>query len=183
MPLDGAERGPMQPLLQGGNSGGVADFPARSAIGHIESIDRRALLGTDTRKGDRHAFFAESGKQLIKQSEAVRRLNLNECVSWMRLVLDGYASRKIHPSATGLLGDFPSRPIKKRRKIKAFVAERIPKRRFNEPVIAPVCHRVKFHVAHSKNVQHDVVAAGVNIGAQDIDWNDGKRACNFGEKL
>src|SRR3982074_3411966 len=54
--LNYAERGPMQPFLQRGNSGWIGDFPARCAIGHIEGVDRRALLGADPRKRDRHAF-------------------------------------------------------------------------------------------------------------------------------
>src|SRR2546430_3831783 len=104
----------MQPFLQCGNSRWIVDFPARSAIGHIESIDRCALLGTDSRKRDRHAFFAESGKQFIEQSEAIWRLNLHECMDGVRLVFDGHASRKIHLTAADLLADFPSRPIKER---------------------------------------------------------------------
>src|SRR5260370_37697973 len=46
-----------------------------------------------------------------------------------------------------------------------------------------VGNRARSCVANSKNVENDVVSAGKNVRAQDINWDDRKRAGDFGQQL
>src|SRR6267143_3804078 len=183
MTLERAEGSPMQPFLQGCNAGWICDFPVRDAIGHVEGVDRRAFLGTDTRESDGHPLLPKSSEQFVEQPEPIRRLNLNERVGGMRFVFDGHPSRKIHLAAAGSLGELPSRSIKKWCEIEVLIGNRAAKDLFYVGVVALVGHRAKFRVADPKNVQDDAIAAGVNIRAQDVDWNDRERARDLGEKL
>ena len=41
----------------------------------------------------------------------------------------------------------------------------------------------KFLVSHPEDIEHEVVAANKNVGAQNIDRSDGERAGDVGQQL
>ena len=54
------------------------------------------------------------------------------------------------------------------------IGERASQGCFDQSVVAFVGDRAEFGVAHAEDVQHDAIAAGVNVSAQDIEGHHGE---------
>src|ERR687891_263724 len=90
-------------LLKDPDPLGIGDLRMGGTVHRIECVDRRASLGVNSRKRHQDIFAIETAKDIVKQTDAVRGLKLNERVRWMRLVVDRDASWKFdsHRGATG----------------------------------------------------------------------------------
>src|SRR5207253_9752934 len=97
-------------------------------------VDRSALLGADTREDNIRSFVSERGQQIVEKANPIGRLNLNQRVSRMRLVIDcdsGWEFQFLQPSML----DFVTGLLEQRRKLKRFHLERVPKRVFDRVAI------------------------------------------------
>src|SRR5512132_622926 len=74
----------------------IGDLGMAGAVHHIERVDRRASLCVNSRKRHQNIFAIKTTQHIIKQTDPVRGLKLNERVSRMRLVVDRDASRKFN---------------------------------------------------------------------------------------
>ena len=57
-------------------------------VGNIKCIDRSAFLRADTRENDIGSFLPETGQQIVKEANPIWRLNLDQGVGGMRLVIN-----------------------------------------------------------------------------------------------
>src|SRR5437762_7414978 len=83
-------------LLNDPNPLRIGDLGMAGAVHHIECVDRRASLGINSRKRHQNIFAIEAAQYIVKQTDAVRCLKLNERVSRMRFVVDRDASWKFN---------------------------------------------------------------------------------------
>src|SRR3954452_14494453 len=83
-------------LLNDPNPLRIGDLGMAGAVHNVECVDRRTSLGLNSRKRHQNIFEIEAAKYIVKQSDAVRCLKLNERVSQMRFVVDRDASRKFN---------------------------------------------------------------------------------------
>src|SRR5262249_24942480 len=72
----------------------IGDLGMTGAVHHVQRVNRSAGLRVNTRERVKNVFAIETVQHVVKQSEPVWSLNLNERVSGMHLVIDGDASRK-----------------------------------------------------------------------------------------
>src|SRR5436190_23042691 len=72
----------------------IGDFSAGRSIRDVERVDRRAFFRTDARERDGNVLLAEGGEQFVKQSEPIRRLDLDKGVSRMRFIFHSDAGGK-----------------------------------------------------------------------------------------
>ena len=173
LPSRFADSRSLEPLEQGRDPGGVGDLPAGGTIGDVKGVDRRAFLGADPGKGDRNVFLSKGRDQFVEQAESIRSLNLNEGVRWMRLVFNRDARRKIHAVATAFRNSVPSL-IQQRSEIEILLCHRLAQNRFHVRLVPPIRDGAEFRIANAKDVEDDVISAGVNVRAQNIERNDGK---------
>src|SRR5437667_6241038 len=164
-------------LLNRPDAVGIRDLGMSGAVNHIQRIDGRASLGVNTRKRDQNIFAIETAQDVVKQTDPVGGLNLNKRVRRMRLVVDGNARRKFNRwrEMTALA----LRLFDQWQKIEALVFEGSSQGLLHQLEIARASDRASFRIAHTKNAKHHVVAARKNIGAQNVQWQNGERSGNF----
>src|SRR5213596_1782630 len=82
----------------------IGDLGITGAVHHIQGINRSAGLRVNTRERDQNVFAIETVQHVVKQSEPVWSLNLNERVAWVCSAIDGNAGRKFNcrPETTAL---------------------------------------------------------------------------------
>src|SRR6266700_1000777 len=133
------------------------------AVYHVECVDRRACLCVNSRKRYQDIFAIEAAYDIVKQTDAVRGLKLNERVSRMRLVVDRDASRKFnsHRGATARALRF----FDGWDKVEALVLECSAQRLLHKFEIARIGNRLRFCIADAENAKRRVIAARENIGA------------------
>src|SRR4030095_13063663 len=148
----------------------VGDLRMAGAIHHVQCVDRRASLGVNSRKSHQNIFALETAQHIIKQTDPVRGLNLNERVSRMRFVVDRDASRKVN-SHRGTMARV-LRFFDRWNEVEALVLECSAQRLFYKLEIARVGNGLRFCVTHAENAKHRVIAAGKNIGAQNVQRHD-----------
>src|SRR5215510_8364667 len=144
----------------------IGDLRMAGVIHHVQCIDRRASLGVNSKKRHQDVFAIEAAQHIIKQTNPVGGLKLNQRVSRMRLVVDGYASWKFnsHRGPTKR----PLRLFDRCHEIEALVLECSTQRVFYKLKIALVGNGLRLRVAYTKNAKHGVIAARKDIGAQNV---------------
>ena len=140
------------------------------AVHHVQCVDRRASLGVNSRKRHQNIFAIETAQHIIKQTDPVRGLKLNERVSRMRFVVDRDASRKVN-SHRGTMAR-ALRFFDRWNKVEALVLECSTQCLFYKFEIARVRNGLRSCVAHAENAKHCVIAARENIGAQNVQRYD-----------
>lgn len=150
-------------LLNDPNPLRIGDLGMAGPVHHVQCVDRRASLGVNSRKRYQDIFAIEAAEDIVKQTDAVRGLKLNERVSGMRLVVDRDASGKFNSrcSATARALRF----FDGWDKVKALVLERPAQRLLYKLEIAWVGNGLRFRIAHAENAKHCVISARENIGA------------------
>ena len=141
----------------------IGDLGMAGAVHYVQCVDRRASLGVNPRKRHQNIFAVEAAEDIVKQTDAIRGLKLNERVSRMRLVVDCDASRKFNSH-----GGASARALRffdGWNEIKAFVLECPAQCLLHELEIAWVRNWLRFRVAHAENAEHRVIAARENICA------------------
>src|SRR5437879_6153937 len=116
------------------------------------------------------------------ETNAIRILNLNYCVSLMRLVIEGDPGREFQ-LLQALMLDLMARLLEQRRKLKGLNFERVTQRVFHLSAVLCLGHGLSFRIASTKNGQNGVVFARENVSAQDIEWNNRKRSRDFRQKM
>ena len=144
-------------LLNDPNPLGIGDLGMAGAVHHVQCIDRRASLCINSRKRHQDIFAIEAAEDIIKQTDAVRGLKLNQRISRMRLVVDRDAGREFnsHSGATARalrLFDGCS-------EVKALVRECPSQRLLYKLEIARIGNGLRFRVAYAKNAKHRAIAA------------------------
>src|SRR6266480_4750739 len=136
-------------LLNDPNPLRIGDLGMAGAVHHIECVDRRASLGVNSRKRYQDIFAIKAAEDIVKQTNAIRGLKLNERVGRMRFVVDRDASGKFnsHRGATARALRF----FDGWDEVKAFVLECSAQRLLYKLEIAEVGNGVRFRVAHAKN--------------------------------
>ena len=86
----------LQILLNNPDTLRIGDLGMAGAVHHVQCVDRRACLGINSRKRHQDIFAIEAAQHIVKQTNTVRGLKLNERVSRMRFVVDRDASRKFN---------------------------------------------------------------------------------------
>src|ERR1700681_2459526 len=99
----------------------------------------------------------ETGKKIVEQTEAVRRLDLDQRVVGMSLVIHGDASRKFDFLVDAMPALTPCF-FHQRRKVEVHVLQRIPQSFFDELEIPLVGNGAVFRVANSKDIENDIVS-------------------------
>ena len=158
-------------LLNDPNPLRISDLGMAGAVHHVECVDRRASLCVNSRKRHQDIFAIEAAEDIVKQTDAVRGLKLNQRVSRMRFVVDRDASRKFnsHRGATARALRF----FDGWDEVKALVLECSAQRLLYKLEIARIGSRLRFCVADAENAKHRVIAARKNIGAQNVQRHDG----------
>src|SRR6266513_1955467 len=153
-------------LLNDPNPLRIGDLGMAGAVHHVECVDRRASLGINSRKRHQNIFAIEAAKYIVKQTDAVRCLKLNERVSRMRFVVDRDASRKFNSrrGATARALRFLDRWDE----VEALILECSAQRLLDKRKITNVRNGLRFRVAHAKNAKHRVIAPRKNISAQNV---------------
>ena len=118
----------------------------------------------DTRKNDIYSFLSKRGQQIVKKTHPVGRLNLDQGVGRMGLVIDCDPGREFQLLQPSMLNLLP-RLLEQRRKLKSFHFERVTQRVFNQGAIAHLGHGAPFHIAHPKNSEKGLVVARENVSA------------------
>src|SRR6266568_3442688 len=136
-------------LLNGPNPLRIGDLGMARAVHHVECVDRRASLCVNSRKRHQDIFAIEAAEDVVKQTDPVRGLKLNERVSRMRLVVDRDASRKFnsHRGATARALRF----FNGWDEVEALVLECSAQRLLYKLEIAQVENGLRFRVAHAEN--------------------------------
>src|SRR5260370_3141735 len=72
----------------------ISNLGARKGIHEIQSIDGGPVLRVNTRKCDGDILAIRAGENIVKQSEPVRSLDLDQCINRMRFVIYANVDRK-----------------------------------------------------------------------------------------
>src|SRR5436305_10570934 len=160
----------------------IRDFRPTAAVGDVKSIDGRAFLGADARQHNARALLAKRSQQIVKKSDPIGRFDLDQRVSWMRLVVDRDSDWEIEFVRPACLNFLP-RLFEQRREFKVLHFKRAPDRVFNQCAITYVRHRMSLDVTNAKQAEHRVVFARENVGTDNIKWNHRKRTRDFREEL
>src|SRR4029077_4991965 len=141
----------------------IGDLGMAGAVHHVQCVDRRASLGINSRKRHQNIFAIEATQHIIKQTDPVRGLKLNERVRRLRFIIERDASRKFnsHRSRTARALRF----FDGWGEVKALVLECSAQRLLYKLEIAPVGNGLRFCVAYAENAKHRVIAAWKNVGA------------------
>src|SRR4029453_5626782 len=133
------------------------------AVYHVECVDRRASLGVNSRKRHQNIFAIEATQHIIKQTDPVRGLKLNERVRRMRFIVECDTSRKFnsHRSRTARALRF----FDWWAEVEGLGLEGSAQRLLYKLEIAQVGNGLRFRVAHAENASHCVIAARKNVGA------------------
>src|SRR4051812_46318479 len=154
----------MELLLQGGNTLRFGDFRAVCTVRHVKRVRSRTVLGADTGKCDRYAFASQAGKQIVEETETVPRLDLNQSVGRVRLVIDCNSRRKFH-----ILCRTPQtltpRFIDYGPEIKVLFLQGVPERFFHQIEVSLVGYGATFGVANMKNVENGVIPSSKSVHA------------------
>src|SRR5438477_10283392 len=127
----------------------IGNLCVTESIHRIKRIDRRAGLGTNSKKRDQDILAIKAAEHIIKQSDTVRGLKFNQRVSRMRFVVDGDARGKFNAD-----GRAKARALcffDRRHKIKAFVLECAAQRLFYQLEIARARNGSRFCIANTEN--------------------------------
>src|SRR6187551_3136653 len=126
------------------------------AVHDVECVDRRAGLGINSRKPHKYIFAVEAAEHIVKQTDAVRGLKLDERVSRKRFVVDRDARWKLDSDcgATARALRFFDGWIE----VEVLVLKRLAQGLLDKFEIAGVGNRLRFRVAHAENAKHRVVA-------------------------
>src|SRR5205814_3599007 len=150
-------------LLNDPNPLRIGDLGMAGAVHNVECVDRRASLGINSRKRHQNIFAIEAAKYIVKQTDAVGCLKLNERVSRMRFVVDRDASRKFNSNSGAAVRAL--RFLDRREEVEELVLECSAQCLFYKLEIARVGNGLRFRVAHAENAKRRVIAARKNIGA------------------
>src|SRR4051812_27837720 len=72
----------------------ILQFPAFH-VGDVEGVDSCPFLSRDARKRDMSTGAPDRTQQRVEQPEPVRRLDINQRVGWVFIVIDGDPGREI----------------------------------------------------------------------------------------
>src|SRR5438034_11356406 len=86
----------LEMLLNQLDAVGIGDFGMSRAVQPIQRINGGTSLSVNTRKRDQNIFAIKAAQHVVKQTDPVRRLNLNKRVRRMRFVIDGNARWKFN---------------------------------------------------------------------------------------
>ena len=129
-----------------------------------------------------NTFVSERGQQVVEQSDSVRRLNLDQGVGRMRLVIDCDPGRKFEFVQSLALQIAPGL-FEQRTKLECFDFESIAERVFHPIAIALFGNRSFLQIANAKNSQHGLVSSRKNVRAQNIERNNRERSGDFRQQI
>src|SRR4029079_9106830 len=167
-------------LLNDANPLRIGDLRVAGGVDHVQRVDGCARLRVNSIKRYYDIFAVEAAEDIVKQTDAVWRLKLNERVSRMRLVVDCNARRKFNSYCGTTARAF--RFFDGRCEVKALVLEGSAQRLLDKLKIAPIGNGLRFRIGHAENAKHRVIAARENVGAQNVQWHHRKCARYFSQK-
>src|SRR5216684_4214446 len=143
----------------------IGNFRVTEGVYRVERVDRRTGLGINSKKRDQDILAVKTAKHIIKQSDTVRGLKFNQCVSRVRFVVDGDARGKFN--AHGRAKARALRFLDRWAKIEGLVLECLLQRLFYQVEIARTRNGSRFRIANTENAKQRIVVTWKNIGTQD----------------
>src|SRR4051812_39781072 len=117
-------------------------------VHHVQRVDGCASLRVNSIKRYYNVFAVEAAEHIVKQTDAVRRLKLDERVSRMGLVVDCNARRKFNSYCGTTARAF--RFFDRRCEVKALVLEGSAQRLLDKLKIAPIGNGLRFCIGHAE---------------------------------
>src|SRR6476469_9319919 len=150
-------------LLNDPNPLRIVNLAMVRAVHYVQCVERGASLRVTSGKRHQDICAIEAAEDVVKQTDPVRGLKFNERISWVRLVIDCYASRKFnsHRGARARALRF----FDGWDKVKALILARPAQRLLDKLEIAWVGNGLRFRIAHAENAEHRIISARENIGA------------------
>lgn len=166
--------------MQGAERVVIVDFVALG-VADVERVQGGALFGGDAGVGGVEVVFVDGVEEVVHEADAVDGLDLDDCEVWVGFVIDEGTNGERHGILVGVaeVVGFGDEVVVG---IVAILAGEFVEFVDDAELLCAVFDGVSVGAADSEDIEDDAVAAGVDVGGEDVDFFRSEGAAEFLEE-